>query len=528
MTDTGTVTPVHYSPYDYAIHEDPYPTYTRLRAEAPLYRNDEFDFWALSRHADVLAAFRDPSRLSNRFGVTLDPSAYGPHAHKSMSFLAMDPPRHTRMRSLVSKAFTTRRVAELEPQIRALAVRYLDAAVESGSFDMIGDVAGKLPMDVISQMIGVPETDRAEVRRLADLLVHREEGVFDVPQEGMEAALVLAGYFADMVTGRRRARRDDLTSGLLDAELDGDRLSDDEIISFLFLMVVAGNETTTKLLANAWYWAWRFPDQKAKALADAGRAPQWVEETLRYDTSSQMLLRVTTGEVELLGTVLPDGGACPAARGIGQPRPRRLPRPRPLRPRPGHHQAHQLRRRPPLLPGRPPGPARGQGHARGARGPGARLRHRRSRLAPGPLHQREGVRHAPHHRHGALEQGSLRHHARVPVRPPPPTPSLGRRRRVVGDRRRHRGRPRRRWPPGGARGAPGRQMRGGGPHHPGRGGEAHVRRLDLAEAASVEEFAARRAGCGGPDRHHGVERGARRARARPWAPPPRTSPTPWR
>jgi cytochrome P450 len=311
----GSDAGVRYSPYDYSVHENPYPTYARLRAEAPLYRNDEFDFWALSRHADVLAAFRDPAHLSNRFGVTLDPAAYGPHAHKSMSFLAMDPPRHTRMRSLVSKAFTTRRVAGLEPEIRALAVDYLDAAMAMGTFDMVGDVAGKLPMDVISQMIGVPASDRAEVRRLADLLVHREEGVFDVPREGMEAALVLAGYFADMVAERRASRRDDLTSGLIDAVVDegvdavphGDRLSDDEIISFLFLMVVAGNETTTKLLANAWFWAWRFPDQKAKALGDPGRAPQWVEETLRYDTSSQMLLRVTTGEVELLGTVIGDG-----------------------------------------------------------------------------------------------------------------------------------------------------------------------------------------------------------------------------
>ena len=318
-TVTGSDAEVHYSPYDYSVHEDPYPTYARLRAEAPLYRNDEFDFWALSRHADVLAAFRDPAHLSNRFGVTLDPAAYGPHAHKSMSFLAMDPPRHTRMRSLVSKAFTTRRVAELEPEIRALAVEYLDTAVEMGSFDMVGDVAGKLPMDVISQMIGVPASDRAEVRRLADLLVHREDGVFDVPVEGMEAALVLAGYFADMVAERRRSRRHDLTSGLIDAVVEegvdegvdgaahGDRLSDDEIISFLFLMVVAGNETTTKLLANAWFWAWRFPDQKALALGDPGRTPQWVEETLRYDTSSQMLLRVTTGDVELLGTVIGDG-----------------------------------------------------------------------------------------------------------------------------------------------------------------------------------------------------------------------------
>jgi hypothetical protein len=307
VTDTGTSTGVHYSPYDYSVHEDPYPTYARLRAEAPLYRNEEFDFWALSRHADVLAAFRDPGRLSNRFGVSLDPAAYGPDAHRSMSFLAMDPPRHTRMRSLVSKAFTARRVAELERDIRALAARYLDAALDMGSFDMVADVAGKLPMDVISQMIGVPPADRAEVRRLADLLVHREEGVFDVPPEGMEAALVLAGYFADMVAERRRTGRDDLTSGLLDADTDGDRLSDDEVIAFLFLIVVAGNETTTKLLANAWYWAWAFPDEKAKALADAGRAADWVEETLRFDTSSQMLLRVTTGEVDLLGTVLGDG-----------------------------------------------------------------------------------------------------------------------------------------------------------------------------------------------------------------------------
>jgi cytochrome P450 len=305
VTDTA-LSPVHYSPYDYAVHEDPYPTYARLRAEAPLYRNEELDFWALSRHADVLAAFRDPGRFSSRFGVTLDPAAYGPHAHRSMSFLAMDPPLHTRMRLIVSKAFTPRRVAELEPEIRALAVHYLDAALDMGTFDMIGDVAGKLPMDVISQMIGVPTADRAEVRRLADLLVHREEGVFDVPQAGMEAALVLAGYFADMLAARRAARSDDLTSALIDAELDGDHLSDDEIVAFLFLIVVAGNETTTKLLANAWYWAWRHPDEKGRALSGAVSPAQWVEETLRYDTSSQMLLRVTVGEVDLLGETLPD------------------------------------------------------------------------------------------------------------------------------------------------------------------------------------------------------------------------------
>jgi cytochrome P450 len=304
---TDTVVPLLYSPYDYQIHEDPYPTYARLRDEAPLYRNDDLDFWALSRHEDVLSGFRNPAQLSNRFGVSLDPAAYGPDAHRAMSFLALDPPDHTRMRSLVSKAFTPRRVAELEEGVRRLAVEHVEAVVERHSFDFVADFAGLMPMDVISEMIGVPRADRAELRRLADLLMHRVEGFNDVPPEGVEAAFAMAGYFGEMVTSRRARPAEDLTSALLSADLGGDRLSDDEIISFLFLMVVAGNETTTKLLANAWYWGWRFPDQRAKVFADPGRIPDWVEETLRFDTSSQMLLRVTTGDVELHGTVLPDG-----------------------------------------------------------------------------------------------------------------------------------------------------------------------------------------------------------------------------
>jgi cytochrome P450 len=304
---TDTVAPLRYSPYDYQIHDDPYPTYARLRDEAPLYRNDDLDFWALSRHEDVLGGFRNPTQLSNRFGVSLDPAAYGPDAHRAMSFLAMDPPDHTRMRSLVSKAFTPRRVAELEDGVRTLAVEHADAAVERGTFDFVADFAGLLPMDVISEMIGVPRADRAELRRLADLLMHRVEGLNDVPPEGVEAAFAMAGYFEEMVRRRRTRPSDDLTSALLSADLGGDRLTDDEIISFLFLMVVAGNETTTKLLANAWYWGWRFPGERSKVFTDPERIADWVEETLRFDTSSQMLLRVTTGDVELHGTVLPDG-----------------------------------------------------------------------------------------------------------------------------------------------------------------------------------------------------------------------------
>ncbi|HEY2213632.1 MAG TPA: cytochrome P450 [Acidimicrobiales bacterium] len=296
-----------YSPYDYVIHEDPYPTYARLRSESPVFYNEELDFYAYSRHADVLAAFRDVDRYSNGFGVSLDPAAYGPNAHKAMSFLAMDPPDHTRMRSIVGKSFTPRRVAEMEDRIRALAIAHLTPALEAGHFDFVSDFAGLLPMDVISDLVGVPPSDRAEIRRLADLLVHREDGMNDIPPEGMEAALYLAGYYADMIADRRAHERDDLTWSLLQVEVDGDRLTDDEMISFLFLLVVAGNETTTKLLSNAWYWGWRHPDQGAKPLTDPTQVPKWVEETLRYDTSTQMLLRVTRRPVTVQGVDIDEG-----------------------------------------------------------------------------------------------------------------------------------------------------------------------------------------------------------------------------
>src|SRR5215470_1700438 len=145
-----------FSPYDYEFHNDPYPLYARLRAEAPLYRNDELDFWALSRYDDVATAFRDFAAFSNANGVMIEPSMWGPHASKFISFLAMDPPEHTSMRGLVSRAFTPRRVAALEPRIREIAGRYTDAAVDRGSFDFMTDLAATLPLDVISELIGVP------------------------------------------------------------------------------------------------------------------------------------------------------------------------------------------------------------------------------------------------------------------------------------------------------------------------------------------------------------------------------------
>ncbi|MBV9487693.1 MAG: cytochrome P450 [Frankiaceae bacterium] len=307
MTAEAAVAPT-YDPYDYAIHEDPYPTYAALRELAPVYFNEAHNFWALSRHADVVAAFRDADRFSSADGVSLDPAATGPHAHKTMSFLAMDQPRHGKMRRLVSKGFTPRRVQDLEPRVRAITDEHLAPALELGTFDFIDDLAGKVPMDVVSELLGVPPADRTELRRLADLVVHRDDGVFDVPPAAMEAAFSLAMYYVDLVAERRKSPKDDLISALLDVDVDGERLSDDDLAGFVFLMVVAGNETTTKLLGHCWYWAWKHPEQLAKPLADPARIVDWVEETVRFDASTQMLARTTTAAVDLHGVTIPAGG----------------------------------------------------------------------------------------------------------------------------------------------------------------------------------------------------------------------------
>ena len=291
---------IEYDPYSYKIHEDPYPVYKLLRDEAPLYHNERLGFWALSRHADVLAALKDTQRLSSKYGVALE-GLGDVDASATMSFLAMDPPRHTRMRALVSRAFTPRRVAQLEPHIREIATEHIDHFIADGACDFIRDFAAKLPMDVVSEMLGVPEEDRDMLRTLSDGVVHREEGVSAIPAAGVEAAKNLLQYLMELMKRARGAARNDLTADLLEAEVDGDRLSDREIVGGLFLMVIAGNETTTKLLGNALYWIWKWPDQRTRVRSDPRLIQGWVDETLRFDSSTQALARTVAEEFESYG-----------------------------------------------------------------------------------------------------------------------------------------------------------------------------------------------------------------------------------
>jgi hypothetical protein len=297
---------LEFSPYDDRVQVDPYPIYARLRNDAPVFHNADDDFWALSRHADVFSAFRDPGRYSNRNGTLLEKRNWGPDASRYLSFLAMDPPRHSVLRAMAATGFTPARVAALEPRIRDIASRHLDAIMQRDDFDFMTDFAVLLPRDVICELIGVPEDDRTEIRHLIDLTVDREEGSRDIPQETVEGVLKLVAYYSDLIDDRRRRRQDDFISALLDAVATAEsdnRVTNDELISMVFLLTGAGNETTTHLLGNAWHAAWRHPDQKAVAFG--GRISEWAEETLRYDPPAQSVVRTATTDLHLHGQTIP-------------------------------------------------------------------------------------------------------------------------------------------------------------------------------------------------------------------------------
>ncbi|MET9485298.1 cytochrome P450 [Nocardia sp. NPDC006630] len=294
-----------YSPYDFDIHADPYPHYARLRTEAPVYRNDTDDFWALSRHADVLAALRDSERFSSVNGLRMEPAFWGPQAERFFSFVAMDPPKHTRLRGLVARAFTAHRVQSLAPRLQEIARGVLDPLLERGSFDLMTDFAGPFPTDVISELVGVPEADREMIRKLGMEIMYTDEESADLRPEAMQAIGALVGYYTELTIERSRERRDDLLSGLLDAADGDDRLTPEEIVGVLILLVGAGIETAMLTFGNAWHAAWLHPDQRRLALD--GRTEDWIDESMRWDPSTQSALRTTTEAISLHGTDIPAG-----------------------------------------------------------------------------------------------------------------------------------------------------------------------------------------------------------------------------
>ena len=292
---------VRFNPYSYEFHADPFPVYRQLRDEAPAYHDDDLGFWALSRYDDVVRALHDPDTFCSRFGITLE------EGNSLPMMLTTDPPDHTALRRLVSRAFTPRRIADLEPAIRKLASNYLDGLSDRSCADLIVDYAAPLPMDVISRLLGVPDGDQEELRGWSDALLHRAEGDIEVTPAGIDAAYQLYKYFSAFVAERRASPRDDFAAALVSAESEGEYLTNDQVVGFLFLLIIAGNETTTKLLGNCLLAMQGFPSERAKVIAEPDRIPDAVEEILRFEGSTQVMARTLTRDVELHGRTMPTG-----------------------------------------------------------------------------------------------------------------------------------------------------------------------------------------------------------------------------
>jgi cytochrome P450 len=302
------MTELYWDPFDTDIDTDPYATWRRMRDEAPLYRNDRYDFWALSRFADVEAAHRDARTFCSGHGTVLELMQAEPFANGQMIFL--DPHEHTRLRTLVSRAFTPRRVDALEDRIRELSADFLDRLAGRDSFDYVQDFAVYLPSMVISSLLGVPLGDQEMLRKLIDQVFHIEPGVGMINDVSFGAQIEINAYIRSQLEECIAHPRDDMLTDLSVAEITDDdgverRLSLGEGADFANLLISAGTETVARLLGWASVILAEHPGQRAELAADASLLPNAVEELLRYEAPSPVQGRWTTAEVELHGQVLP-------------------------------------------------------------------------------------------------------------------------------------------------------------------------------------------------------------------------------
>jgi cytochrome P450 len=304
-------TTIEFDPFSDVFFDDPYDTYRRLRDEAPVYYSEKYDFYALSRHADVLAAHLDGGRFSSAYGLTVDMLLQKKPLGSNMMIM-MDQPEHTQLRRMINQAFSKRTIENLEPLVIATVTSFLDQLGERTEFDLIGDFAALFPVEVISAMLGVPGPDRQKIRHLVDAMLFREAGSAQMTNEGLEASFELATYLIDLVKEKRRVPDDLIISRLIDVSAVGPdgaerRLSDDDVAGFSLLISGAGSETVTKLIGNGAALFQQHPEQWKLVLDDQGKIPAAVEEILRFNPPSQYQGRFTTEEVRLDSGVIPAG-----------------------------------------------------------------------------------------------------------------------------------------------------------------------------------------------------------------------------
>ena len=307
---TAEATEVYYDPYEVAINADPYPVYERLREEAPIYHNDRYGFWALSRHADVQQALTDWRRFSSSRGDILDVIKAGVELPPGV-ILFEDPPLHTMHRGLMSRVFTPRRMAALEGQVRDFCIRCLDPLVGSSGFDIIEELASVLPMRVIGMLLGIPEQDQVTVRDRTDANLRTEPGR---PMDVKEGRIASGDLFADYIEWRAEHPSDDLMTQLLNAEFvdqhgETRTLTRQEVRTYTEVLAGAGNETTGRLIGWLAKLLAEHPDQRRAVVEDRGLVGAVIEETLRFEPTGHAVARYVTEDVELHDTVVPAGSA---------------------------------------------------------------------------------------------------------------------------------------------------------------------------------------------------------------------------
>ena len=294
-----------YDPEDEQTQLDPYPTYRRLRDECPVYRQTRLGFWALSRFADVYAALNDHDTFCSRQGLTWDPAA-AEQAGVLPMMVTTDPPDHTKLRRLINRGLTPKRVADLEPEVRAGVAAKIDLLRAAGGGDLVTELAVPVPTAMVGRFLGVPETDRARFHHWARAVVTGTSGAAFHAQHH-RAVRELYAYFRDLIERRRGEATDDLIGTLIASEIDGARLTTQEILGFCFNIVVGGIETTTNLISNGMALLAAHPEIARHLAVEPRQIPAAIEELLRLETPVAGLCRTTTRAVVLHGTTIPAG-----------------------------------------------------------------------------------------------------------------------------------------------------------------------------------------------------------------------------
>jgi len=325
MTST-TGTDAAYDPYDIEINADPYPVFRRLREEAPLYRNETYDFYALSRFADVERGLTDRETYISGRGAILELIKADMEMPPGV-IIFEDPPIHTMHRGLLSRVFTPKKMNALEPAIRDFCARSLDPLVGAGGFDFVRDLGSQMPMRVIGMLLGIPDQDQEEIRDRVDTDLRTEPGK---PMAVSQDRLVTGEAFAEYLDWRAEHPSDDLMTQLLQAEFEDEtgatrRLTREEVLTYVNVVAGAGNETTTRLIGWAGKVLAEHPGQRRELVEDGSLIPNAIEELLRYEPPAPHVARYVSRDVEHYGETVPEGSVMMFLVGAANRDDRRFP-----------------------------------------------------------------------------------------------------------------------------------------------------------------------------------------------------------